>query len=205
MEDNRILESMFPADILPKVYPKEPTPQEKSEIDDVLGSNIFNVMLNRRSQRKFEERELEDWKIDIIFAAADTAPTAGGFQGFEIYHIKNTQLKQNLIKAANNQPYVNAPLVLVFCSNPSRIKLNFDPEVINKFSIQDATLAAGYAQLAAHALGLSSIWIGMFNEHLLKEVVGTDLAPSSILCIGYPKKMLIPKPKRNLTDLIHTV
>ena len=159
MEDNKILESMFPSDILPKVYPKEPTPQEKSEIDDVLGSNIFNVMLNRRSQRKFEKKEIEDWKIDIIFAAADTAPTAGGFQGFEIYHIKNTQVKQNLIKAANNQPYVNAPLVLVFCSNPSRIKLNFHPEVINKFSIQDATLAAGYAQLAAHALGLSSIWI----------------------------------------------
>lgn len=196
---------MFPSDILPKVYPKEPTPQEKSEMDDVLNSNIFNVMLNRRSQRKFEEREIEGWKIDIIFAAADTAPTAGGFQGFEIYHLKNTQLKQNLIKAANNQPYVNAPLVLVFCSNPSRIKLNFHPELLHKFSIQDATLAAGYAQLAAHALGLSSIWIGMFNEQLLKEVVGTDLEPSSILCIGYPRKMLFPKPKRNLTDLIHTV
>jgi FMN reductase [NAD(P)H] len=205
LEDNRILESMFPSDILPKVYPKESTLPEKSEIDDVLDSNIFNVMLNRRSQRKFEEREIEDWKIDIIFAAADTAPTAGGFQGFEIYHVKTPQLKQDLIKAANNQPYVKAPSVFIFCSNPSRIKLNFHPEVLHKFSIQDATLAAGYAQLAAHALGLSSIWIGMFNEHLVREIINTNLEPSSILCIGYPKKMLIPKPKRNLTDLIHTV
>ena len=205
MEDNRILESMFPSDILPKVYPKESPLPEKSEIDDVLDSNIFNVMLNRRSQRKFEEREIEDWKIDIIFAAADTAPTAGGFQGFEIYHVKTPQLKQDLIKAANNQPYVKAPSVFIFCSNPSRIKLNFHPEVLHKFSIQDATLAAGYAQLAAHALGLSSIWIGMFNEHLVREIINTNLEPSSILCIGYPKKMLIPKPKRNLTDLIHTV
>ncbi len=196
---------MFPSDILPKVYSKEPTPQEKSEIDDVLGSNIFNVMLNRRSQRKFEVREIEAWKIDIIFAAADTAPTAGGFQGFEIYHVNTPELKQNLIKAANNQPYVNAPLVLIFCSNPSRIKLNFHPDVLHKFSIQDATLAAGYAQLAAHALGLSSIWIGMFDEHLVMEIINTGLVPSSILCIGHPKKMLIPKPKRNLTDLIHTV
>ena len=186
---------MFPSDILPKVYPKEPTPQEKSEMDDVLDSNIFNVMLNRRSQRKFEEREIEGWKIDIIFAAADTAPTAGGFQGFEIYHLKNTQLKQNLIKAANNQPYVNAPLVLVFCSNPSRIKLNFHPEVLHKFSIQDATLAAGYAQLAAHALGLNSIWIGMFNEQLLKEVVGTDLEPSSILMHWISKENVISQTK----------
>ncbi|WP_458747494.1 nitroreductase family protein [Candidatus Nitrosocosmicus sp. T] len=205
MEDNRILESMFPSDILPKVYPKEPSPQENSAVDDVLSSNIFNVMLNRRSQRKFEEKEIESWKIDIIFAAADTAPNAGGFQGFEIYHIKNPQVKQNLVKAANNQPYVNAPLVLVFCSNPSRIKLNFHPEILHKFSIQDAALAAGYAQLAAHALGLSSVWIGMFNEHMLREVIGTEFEPTSVLCMGYPKKMLIPKPKRNLTDLIHTV
>jgi FMN reductase [NAD(P)H] len=196
---------MFPSDILPKVYPKEAIPHERTEIDDILNSNIFNVMLNRRSQRKFEEKEIESWKIDIIFAAADTAPTAGGFQGFEIYHVINEQKKQNLVKAANNQPYVRAPLVLVFCMNPARIKLKFDSEILRKFSIQDATLAAGYAQLAAHALGLSSIWIGMINEDLVKGVVGTELQPSSILCIGYPKKMLMPKPKRNLTDLIHTV
>lgn len=205
LEDNKILESMFPSDILPKVYPKEPVENVKSEIDDVLNSNIFNVMLNRRSQRKFEGKEIESWKIDIIFAAADTAPTAGGFQGFEIYHIINDQKKQNLIKAANNQPYVHAPLVLVFCMNPARIKLNFNDQILHKFSIQDATLAAGYAQLAAHALGLSSIWIGMINEDMVKAVINTDLQPSSILCIGYPKKMLMPKPKRNLTDLIHTV
>jgi len=205
LEDKRILESMFPADVLPKVYPKEQTQQEKTEIEDVLNSNIFNVMLNRRSQRKFEEKEIESWKVDIIFAAADTAPTAGGFQGFEIYHIANDNIKQTLVKAANNQPYVRAPLVLVFCMNPSRIKLNFDAQVLHKFSIQDATLAAGYAQLAAHALGLSSIWIGMINEDMVKGIIGTDLQPSSILCVGYPKKMLMPKPKRNLTDLIHTV
>ena len=38
-----------------------------------------------------------------------------------------------------------------------------------KFSIQDATLAAAYSQLAASALGLSSIWIGMFDEEKVKE------------------------------------
>ena len=59
----------------------------------------------------------------MIFAA-DTAPTAGGFQGFEIYHVKNPMSKQNC-KTANNQPYVSTPVVLVFCMNPSRIKMNF--------------------------------------------------------------------------------
>lgn len=185
------------------VYPKEEVPSH--DVEDIVQTNIFNVMLNRRSQRKFENRDVEEWKLEMIFAAADTAPTAGGFQGFEIYHIKNQEIKNKLVEAANNQPYVNAPVVLVFCMNPKRIKLNFPPETIRKFSQQDATLAAAYSQLAAHALGLSSIWIGMLDENKIREVLSTELSPSSILCAGYPVKMLVPKPKRNLKDLIHEI
>ncbi len=193
---------MFPSDILPNTYPKETS---DDEIDEILNSNIFNVMLNRRSQRKFENKKVEDWKVEIILAAADTAPTAGGFQGFEIFYILKEEIKEKLVIAANNQPYVNAPLMLVFCSNPNRIKMNFSQDILHKFSLQDATLAAGYAQLSAHALGLSSIWIGMLDEQLVKNIISTVLQPSSILCIGYPKKMLLPKPKRKLTDLIHNI
>lgn len=202
----------FPSDILARMftdkntqllYPKEEVPSH--DVEDVVQTNLFNVMLNRRSQRKFENRDVEEWKLEMIFASADTAPTAGGFQGFEIYHIKNQEVKKKLVQAANNQPYVNAPVVLVFCMNPDRVKLNFAPDTIRKFSQQDATLAAAYSQLAAHALGLSSIWIGMLDENRIREVLGTDLFPSSILCVGYPIKMLVPKPKRNLKDLIHEI
>lgn len=198
-----IFERMFTDKNTQLLYPKEEVPSH--DVADIVQTNIFNVMLNRRSQRKFENRDVEEWKLEMIFAAADTAPTAGGFQGFEIYHIKNQEVKNKLVEAANNQPYVNAPVVLVFCMNPKRIKLNFPPETIRKFSQQDATLAAAYSQLAAHALGLSSIWIGMLDENKIREVLSTELSPSSILCAGYPVKMLVPKPKRNLKDLIHEI
>jgi FMN reductase [NAD(P)H] len=207
---------MYPSDIFSRMYaddhktssskllyPKEE--EAPAGIDDVLQTNLFNVMLNRRSQRKFEGKEVEDWKLEMIFAAADTAPTAGGFQGFEIFRVKNPEVKLKLAEAANGQPYVNAPVVLVFCMEPSRVKMNFPPEIIRKFSVQDATLAAAYAQLAAHALGLSSVWIGMIDEKKAMQALGTDLVPSSILCLGYPQKMLQPKPKRNLVDLIHEI
>ncbi len=200
---HEIFSRMYPKEGDNKLYPKQE--QTPSEIDDVLQTNIFNVMLNRRSQRKFENKEVEDWKLEMIFAAADTAPTAGGFQGFEIFNIKNPDVKFKLVEAANRQPYVDAPVVLVFCMDPSRIKMNFPPEIIRKFSVQDATLAAAYTQLAAHALGLSSVWIGMIDERKVMQALGTDLIPSNILCIGYPLKMLQPKPKRNLSDLIHEI
>ena len=199
---NRLFKETKPQD---RLYPKKDKETQELDLEEILNTNIYNIMLNRRSQRKFEAREIEDWKLEIIFAAADTAPTAGGFQGFEIFHIKNSDIKLKLVNAANKQPYVNAPLVLVFCMNPTRVKMNFAPNILKKFSIQDATLAAAYSQLAAHSLGLSSIWIGMIDEKKVMEAINTDLIPSSILCIGYPKKLLQPKPKREVSELIHVV
>jgi len=204
-----IFSRMYSRDNHPELlYPKKeavPSIEEERQYEEVVQTNLFNVMLNRRSQRKFENKAVEDRKIEMILAAADTAPTAGGFQGFEIFHVKNSEIKVKLVEAANKQPYVNAPLVLVFCMNPERVKMNFPPNILKKFSLQDATLAAAYSQLAAHALGLSSIWIGMINEDKVMEALGTNLVPATILCLGYPQKMLQPKPKRSLIELIHTI
>ncbi|MGQ0606574.1 MAG: nitroreductase family protein [Candidatus Nitrosotenuis sp.] len=206
-----------------KVYPKEFLPSIQIEKEDsankqlnavfvaknkktVSESDLFRVMSTRRSTRNFDtSRLVEQWKIDKILAAADTAPTAGNFQGFEVFLIKNKEIKKRLVEAANNQPYVNAPVVLVFCMDQSRVKMNFRPEILAKFSLQDATLAAAYSQLAASALGLSTIWIGMINEEKVKQIIGTDLKPSSILCIGYPQKSRPPKSRRKLKDLVRTI
>ena len=38
------------------LYPKEEEVTNVQEIDDALSSNIFNVMLSRRSQRRFENK-----------------------------------------------------------------------------------------------------------------------------------------------------
>jgi FMN reductase [NAD(P)H] len=63
----------YPKDILSRIFQKDDTstdqllyPKEEvliPEIDDILQTNIFNVMLNRRSQRKFENKQIEDWKL----------------------------------------------------------------------------------------------------------------------------------------------
>ena len=204
-----------------KIYPLGYEPQETPDVVDdnvrnnlldfilksgpteVVDTDLFAVMAKRRSTRKFTDKPVETTKIDKIIAAADTAPTAGNFQGFEIFYVKSPEKKKLLVEACNKQPYVDAPVVLVFCKNPSRVKFDFPEDVLKKFAIQDATLAAGYSQLAAQALGLSSIWIGMFNEQKVMDVIGTDLVPSSVLCIGYPEQTKFPKPRRNLKDLVH--
>ena len=172
---------------------------------DIPQTDLFRIFSTRRSTRKFAKTKVEDWMVDKILAAADTAPTAGNFQGLKVFYIKNKKTKEALVEAANNQPYVNAPVVLVFCKDPSRVKMNFPPEILAKFSLQDATLAAAFSLLAASGLGLSSIWIGMFDEEKVKSILGTDLMPSSILCIGHPEKHKPPKTRRKLKELIQVI
>jgi len=38
------------------------------------------------------------------------------------------------------------------------------------YCVQDATLAAAYAQLAATALGLATCWVGAFDEAAVRRV-----------------------------------
>ncbi|MDH3611174.1 MAG: nitroreductase family protein [Nitrosopumilus sp.] len=199
-----------------KFSPKK-TPQKPSLLQAILSSksekkdkkiseaDVFRIFSTRRSTRKFSKDKVEDWKIDKILAAADTAPTAGNFQGLKIFYIKNKIAKEALVEAANKQPYVNSPVLLVFCMDPSRVKLKFPQEILDKFSLQDSTLAASYAQIAAAGLGLSSIWIGMLDEKKVQTILGTELRPSSILCIGYPDKKKPPKSRRKLKDLIEVI
>ncbi|MBM2852570.1 MAG: nitroreductase [Candidatus Nitrosotenuis sp.] len=142
-----------------KTYPKEYAPSDVSTQDITVrnnllnailtskpkkiiqDTNLFKVMAARRSTRKFDnKRMVEEWKIDKILAAADTAPTAGNFQGFEIFYVKDPKIKEKLVEAANNQPHANTPLVLVFCKNPSRVKLDLPPEILAKFAIHHTRL-----------------------------------------------------------------
>lgn len=133
-----------------KIYPLGYEPQEAPNVADndvrnslldfilksgpteVVDTDLFAVMAKRRSTRKFLDKPVETIKIDKIIAAADTAPTAGNYQGFEIFYIKSPQKKKLLVQACNNQPYVDAPVVLVFCKNPSRVKFDFPEYVLKK-------------------------------------------------------------------------
>ena len=46
------------------LYPKDEEQEAGfQEVDDTLQTNIFNIMLSRRSQRKFENKQIVDWKI----------------------------------------------------------------------------------------------------------------------------------------------
>lgn len=168
--------------------------------------DFFKIVEDRRSMRKYAETPVEDEKLQKILETANKAPSAGNLQGYEIYIIRNLEQRQALVKAAWDQEFLaEAPVVLIFCSNPARSAVKYGERGTTLYSIQDATIACSYSQLAAKAQGLDSVWVGAFDEKAVSEILQLppELRPIILLPIGYAGKEPHPRPRRELRDIIH--
>ena len=169
----------------------------------------FNqVLRERRSIRDFKrDAEVDVNTLNKILEICDLAPSAGGLQTFEIYQIKNEDVKKQLVTAANDQAFISgAPLVLVFCADASRSVERFG-ERSKLFSVQDATIATAYAQLAVYALGLSTVWVGAFDEIKVSKILKLpeNHRPVSMLPIGFPNEHPKEKTTRGPNSLLHVI
>ena len=168
--------------------------------------NFFDTVHARQSIRKFAATPVAPAQVRRILGAAQRAPSAGNLQAYEIYVVKNPKIRQRLDGACGSQgPVAAAPLVLVFCAIPHRSAERYGAKGEQLFCIQDATIACAYAQLAATALGLASVWIGAVHE---QEVVQEALRlpagfwPVAFLPIGYADESPPQQPRRSLADLV---
>jgi nitroreductase len=61
--------------------------------------------------------------------------------------------------------------------------------------------------LAATALGLSSVWVGAFDEDLIRGVIGAPRGqrPVAMLPVGYAAESPRPRERRALGQLVHEV
>ncbi len=167
---------------------------------------FFDVLAKRHSIRAFKAREVEEDKLRKVLGAANSAPSAGDLQAYEIVVVEGKEKRRALAKAALNQDFIaEAPVVLVFLINPSRTKWKYGLRGMHLYCIQDAAIAASYAQLAATALGLASVWVGAFDASEVSRLVktGEEVTPVALMPIGYPDEEPEPTPRRRLEDLVH--
>ena len=167
---------------------------------------LFEVIHTRQSIRKFQRAPVENEKLARILEAVNRGPSAGNLQAYRIVIVRETSVRQALARAASNQPSIaDAPIVLVFCADPSRSATIWGVKGEQLLCVQDATVACAYAQLAATALGLASVWLGAVIEaETIKEVLGLteDLWPIALLPIGYPAEQPTRTPRRALKDIL---
>ncbi|MFQ6016251.1 MAG: nitroreductase family protein [Anaerolineae bacterium] len=170
--------------------------------------DFFETVEKRRSIRAFQSRAVEESKVRAILDAANSAPSAGNLQAYEIYLVTKAEQRIALARAAGRQDFIaQAPLILVFFANPSRSAVRYGQRGVRLYCLQDATIATTFAHLAATALGLGSVWIGAFSDEAVSRVVGApgDLIPVAILPIGYPAERPGRTSRRTIADLVHEI
>lgn len=148
--------------------------------------NSMEAILSRRSIRKYTHEPVAENLIEDILKAGMNAPSAGNEQPWHFVLIDDRSVLNEISKL---HPYAKmlseAPLALLVCGDESR-------EKFRDFWVQDCSAATENMLLAAHALGLGAVWLGIFPAE--KQVEGVrrllnipgHVIPFSIISLGYP-------------------
>jgi nitroreductase len=168
--------------------------------------DFFQTVRHRHSVRQYRSGEtVEREKLHAILETACAAPTAGDLQSYHIIVVESDDKRQALSALADNQAFIfDAPLALVFCADRGRAAEKYGDRGRDLYAVQDATIAAAYAQLAVVAAGLGTTWVGYFDEAGVRELLGLEdgVEPIAIVSVGYPAEFPEPTPRRRLDDVV---
>jgi len=168
---------------------------------------FYETLRRRHSVRAYHGDPIEPGAMERILGAANLAPSAGGLQAYQVYLVQDPAAKEALCLAAYDQSFIEeAPVVLVFCAAPARAK-RYGERGAALYAIQDATIAAAYVQLAAAAEGLSTCWVGAFDEGRACAALGAPEGerPVVILPLGRAAEEPAQVARRPLDELVRRV
>lgn len=147
--------------------------------------NIFT----RKSVRKFSDRTISEQDLRTILLAGMSGPSCVNSRDWSFVVVRD---KEKLIRMAEAngapaRPLLGADTGIVVCGDLTRA---FQPA--KEYWIIDGAIAAQNMSLAAHALGIGSVWLGTWPQMVRVEKqaklleLPEDIVPHSILALGYP-------------------
>ncbi|UOY93139.1 oxygen-insensitive NADPH nitroreductase [Ectobacillus sp. JY-23] len=182
-------------------------------------NQTIETLLQHRSIRKYENRQLTEEQIQLLVASAQAASTSSYIQAYSIIGIKDAEKKKRLAELSGNQAYVETNgHFFVFCADLYRHDVlaemeqqgvSASLESTEKFMVAviDATLAAQNTAIAAESMGLGICYIGGLRNHL-EEVTQLLNIPKCVIplfgmTVGYPLEEGSVKPRLPFQHVYH--
>lgn len=154
--------------------------------------------MSRRSIRKFKDTPVTDEQLKTILAAAMNAPSAGDGRPWHfVVTTDRAQLDMLADKVdGGNAMFKEANAAILVCSNEKK-------EGFPGFYPQDCACAAQNVYLAAHELGLGTVWVATWGvppriagcEEALN--IPEEVQPFALFPLGVPNEEL---PAENRYD-----
>jgi nitroreductase len=169
--------------------------------DTLQWNETLDILLDHRSSRHYLPKPLPAATVELLVAAAQSAPSSSNLQAWSVIAVEDPARKARLQALTDgNQHILTAPLLLVWLVDLKRLRdvagqKNGNGEgldYLESFLIGavDAALAAQNAVVAAESLGLGTCYLGAIRNH--PEAVSSELAlPAETLAlfgltVGYP-------------------
>ena len=162
---------------------------------------FIDLLLNRRSKRKFKSDNIEDEKIELLIASALLSPSGKKKNHWDFIVVRESESleKLSLCKPHSASLIASAPLAIVVVGDPS----------VSDTWIEDCSIASIIVQLEAEDLGLGSCWVQVRNRvheneqpsaEYIKSLLGIPSSKEvlSVIAIGYPDEQKKPNDLKNL-------
>ncbi len=170
---------------------------------------FFELVKKRRSIRKFDsQKNVSDEQVNKILEAAIWAPSSGNTQCWRFFVVRDPKVKEDIALRACHQTFINdAPVAIVVCADMEHIGRSYGSRGRELFALQDTAAAVQNILLAVADLGLSSCWIGAFDEGKAAKILGLDgeIRPVAILPIGYSNASPKAPPRKSLDEVVKKV
>jgi nitroreductase len=176
---------------------------------------VFDAIKARRSIRKFLDKPVEPEKLQTVLEAARMAPSWANMQCWRFVVVQDQQIKAQISELSYVEAYfatrgyktnpsqkalAQAPVVIVACADPAQSGNLWGQD----YYMTDLGIAVENLMLAAHAVGLGSVFVGVFNEESLRDLLGipADIRIVGLFPLGYPVEGGKTGPPRKPIDEI---
>jgi len=168
--------------------------------------NVDECIENRRSIRRFKDKQVNADDALSLVDAARKAPSAGNLQAWKFILIKNQSKKNQIADACYQQNWISeAPLLIVPVSLNEEVKRHYGTRGDILYTIQDCALASQNIMLKAKSLGLDSCFVSAFEEGMIKRILSIpdNARAQAIIAIGYADETPKDKIINNIEAVIY--
>ena len=152
---------------------------------------LIKTIFARRSIRKYTAEPVDKKAVKTLLEAAMAAPSSSNRQPWHFVVITDRDLLDRLARA---HPYgkmlFDASLCIAVCG---------DTKISDRSWVQDCSAATENLLLAAVALGLGAVWLGVYPRESrinpIRKILGIpqNVIPLNLISIGHPAETKEPR------------
>jgi nitroreductase len=162
---------------------------------------VLDAVEQRRSIRRYKNKEIEEEKLRNVLEAARLAPSASNRQEWKFVVVRDPAKRAELTAMTYGQRWVGqAPVIIVACATEGKSVMTCGQAT----HTVDVSIAATMLMLEATEQGLGTCWLGTFNETDVKECLGIPghMRVVTVLPLGYPDEEPSSRPRKSFDQVV---